>query len=651
MADRHPAAVLAGAVLAAVTVELAAVALLLLGWGLQQTWWFSSALLGCAAAFGVGLGVAYGATELVLRSRGVVLALLVGLGLAPLGPICGGYLLHRFTATDDLQAIDALWRTLVDGDLWRPALVIGPFALACYSPLLAARLRERDTPTQVAAMAVGGAVWLAFALALHEAWPVDMPLGAWVYALLLLVRVALTAPALVLADRVADVVLRRVRGADATPPITRRGSIATGRRVGVAVVLGGLAALGLGARCGDEPVALTVRRLHALRGPAQRHELVRALAVTVAMPGDAAPLLGVVGAVHLHAPRSTRDQESRRAEAVARLRDLVRERYAPAVAMAVAETRQTAPSFTLRELAPAVRPSLREGDLMSMRAVGEALAEFGWQGRRWSEHREGLALLERVAKGGDAHALLALAEWESSTPVVAATLVRRALRLELDHDQRRRAAGLLEWLLELSPGVRSASDAVDVVRVLDATDAPLDGAVELYLRLPECDGWGDWGVRRLYREVRRGEVVHGLISGSDLLWVRFSYDVERSRAGVVDGDARVGADGTIAVRWLPAGKYGLIQGLVSDARGRLLAGKSVELRVEEPSDWRPRPGLVTLTDADGRFSFADVPPGDYVVGVVDERGRTDKASLQRASPGDECALIAPLDVESLIDSR
>lgn len=651
MADRHPAAVLVGAVLAGVVVELAAVALLLLGWGLQQTWWFSSALLGCAAAFGVGLGVAYGATELVLRSRGVALALLVGLGLAPLGPICGGYALHRFTATDDLRAIDALWRTLVDGDLWRPALVIGPFALACYSPLLAARLRERDAPTQVAAMAIGGAVWLAFALVLHEAWPVDMPLGAWVYALLLLVRVALTAPALVLADRVADVVLRRVRGADAPPPITRRGSVATRRRVGVAVVLGGLAALAIGAESGDEPAALTVRRLHALRGPAQRQALVQALAIEVTKPASAAPLLGVAGAVHLHAPRPRWDEESRRSEAVAVLRELVRERHAPAIEMALAHTVSGwwAPAFTIAELAPAARQSLRDGDLASMRAVGEVLVTHGARLRERTTYVEGLALLERAARGGDAHALLSLASWQSYQPTVAAELLRRALRMKLEDDQRERAAVLLELLHERSPEVRSSSDAVEVLHVQDLLDHPLDGVVELMLVMPRCDGWGTSELARVHRDVRGGEVV--LVAACNVVAAWFSFDLERSRAGIVDGRGRPNADGVFRISVLPVCTYGVVRGVVNDARGRPLAARDVLLRVADRPGADERPGLVTFTDAEGQFSFDDLPPGDYTVTLVDDRGAPLKATVQRASLGDEVTIVAPLDLELLMNSR
>lgn len=636
--QRQPVAVLGSGLVAGLAVELVGLGALVAAWGLTHGWWFHPALLAVAVASGLGLGAAHGAAEVVGRGRGVTWGLLVGLTLSPLPALCGGYALLRMTHPGQFEAIDALWRVLADAAVWRPGVVIASLALALHAPLLVARCAERPLVAQADGMALGAVTWLAAAVVLQGAWPVDLRLDAWVYLLLLALRLGLTPVGLALGDRVVGWLLRQVRGVEDEAPIP--GPEASRWRV----VLVGTGLAGLGALClccAGEPADLTTLRLRAAVGPAGGVALVRALAdppASTTARFDA--VLGVAGALQTHAPRRKDDAGAARREAIALLRPLVADGCLEAIDLAIAE-----PEFKRHDLLAAAERSTDADAVARQRVLGKLLVIA----RRADE---GIEHLARAAEADDVPALLALAD--RSEPVVALELLRRARRLRPDDGVRRRTALALERIYDLRPELRSSLDPVEEVHIVDTAGRPLDGVVRIEAFGPELDGWGSWRWAALRREVRGGRLVGGLTPGFPRFIASFSFDEERLRAGIVDGHGRMGAPGVSRVTLKKPTQYGTVDGVVLDPRGRPVVGADVKLRMGR-RELGPRstaePGLVTFTDADGRFVFRDVPLDTCQVGLVDDEGCFVRSATKLAAPGGEVTLNAPLAMHALLPGR
>ena len=73
---------------------------------------------------------------------------------------------------------------------------------------------------------------------------------------------------------------------------------------------------------------------------------------------------------------------------------------------------------------------------------------------------------------------------------------------------------------------------------------------------------------------------------------------------------------TVAAQDQPAAAArGGVQGLVLDGSGGVRRGVAVRIRPENEDD----PTLLAISEMDGRYVFADVRPGNYIVDVVGDQ--------------------------------
>jgi hypothetical protein len=663
MRERHSVDVLLAALLAALLVEAASLGALLLVFGaLRDGWWSGGAAI-TAAAFAAGLGVAYGVAEVVARRRGVV-AGVVALTLAwPLPCTFGAYAFFYSAfplgPRGQLEAIEALWPLLLTIAPWRPALVLGGLALALHGPLLLARVRGRDVPVQVAAMALGAAAWSLVAITLGQAWLADLRVEAWECALLLVARVTLTPCALAVSDVVAGAVVRRLRGAPPEPAPVSGPPLATRRRVAVALglLLGLIATLALGRRA-PEPVALSVLRLHALRGPAQRLTLARSLHGFALFHevGEPRWLLGTIGWLDARVAREWLDRDRTPEHELANelVCAVAREghgRAMPALVTLVVgphakRGEAEAAALALRAEEPLIRRGAEGGDPAAMRALATLLEGRGVFERDAALQAEGVTWLVRASETGDAAALLLLAA--DRPPAEAVELARRARRVAgLDPAMTAWAAGRLEAILDVEPSLRAPQDAVSGLTVLDAAGRPLDGAVALELSLPQGEGddpWSGYETCVVTREARAGRAE--LAPEVRLLSASYARTAERVAAGIEDGVLVRGPPGAgpslpreLRFTLAPPEAYGDVVGVVHDADGRPLPDARVTLAVDGVET--PRPLLATC-DAAGRFVFASLPLSQrYDLGLVVEWARRPVGSNLTRAGKEPVVIVAP----------
>lgn len=89
---------------------------------------------------------------------------------------------------------------------------------------------------------------------------------------------------------------------------------------------------------------------------------------------------------------------------------------------------------------------------------------------------------------------------------------------------------------------------------------------------------------------------------------------------------------------LPAEAAYPVSGRALDAAGNVLAGVRVELVSASPGQPTALPRQVAFADAQGAWSFADVPAGDYVVQILHE-GRTIGVPVSVTTAGVETIVI------------
>ncbi len=629
MSDRHPAAVLLGAALGLTLAEVATAGALLAAWALVREPWWSVELLGCAAAFGLGLGLVVGAAEVVARGRGLIAGALV-LALAwPLPALAGAFARLRLSSTrprGELEAIDHLARVVTDRAAWGSGLALVTIVLAVYAPLLRARLRGEDAPEQAGAMAWGALTWLALALTFASSWPGE-EVELWVCLLLLAGRGAFTAPALAASDRLAGLALDRVRG------LTARPTQPTSRTRWAGMLLGGALALPVAALPGviapGEGASLGVARLRALFGRDARHALAARLVRFDWSPGGSRTrLLGPLDVVAVASRMPDVDWDARARESSSLLQDLARDGHPRSIAT-LAERRELRGPLTADALIAGVRPAADEGDPVGMRALGRLLLER-------AEWREAARWLERAADAGDALALVTLAtRLRAAHDPETSALLRRALGMSEDPLVRACAAAELEWLYERYPAHRSSLDRPRDVLFLDPSGRPLDGAVILELMQPSgALGWSSRWSRYVRRALVRGRIPEGLVDGTRIEAAWYSWDLERATAGVDDGFSfvyEVDVREVVEVK-LNRSAYAPLTGRVLDRAGAPAPDVAVVLRKATPLDPSARgrvelKGIVVFTAVDGRFESPLLPPGEYQVALLDDEGLVEVAEL------------------------